>query len=86
MKCTIASKKLQMKDGCQPSRDCLALNGEPEIRNAGFNLGFVTCSNLSSDDPGGKMWGRTNIFLNLVNPTRSETDSKPPAALVSIEI
>lgn len=86
MKRTIASKKLQMKAGCQPSRDCLALNGELETRNAGFNLGFVTCSNLSSDDPGWKMWGRTNVFFNLVNPTRSETDSKPPAALVSIEI
>lgn len=30
--------------------------------------------------------GKDKHFLNLVNPTRSETDSKPPAALVSIEI
>lgn len=33
-------------------------------------------------------WSRVKgqTFLNLVNPTRSEIDSKPPAALVSIEI
>jgi len=30
--------------------------------------------------------GKDKHFLNPVNTTRSETDSKPPAALVSIEI
>lgn len=46
-KCTLASKKLQMKDRCQPSRDCLVLNRKSETRN----LTFVMHSNLSSDDP-----------------------------------
>lgn len=55
MKCTLASKKLHMKDDCKPSRDCLALNGESESRNAGFNLAFMIHSNLSLDDPGQKM-------------------------------
>lgn len=55
-KCTLASKKLQMKDRCQPSRDCLALNQKSEARK----LAFVMHSNLSSDDPGWKTWRRTN--------------------------
>lgn len=34
------------------------------------------------------MWGKDKQLLNLVNPNRShkDTDSKPPAAMVSIEI
>lgn len=54
MKSTLATKKLKMKDACQPSGDCLALNGKLETRNAGFNLAFVTLSILSSNEAGWK--------------------------------
>lgn len=69
-----------MKDRCQSSRDCLALNQKSETRN----LAFVMHSNLSSDDPEMMEDGGKNK-QNLINPTRSETDSKPLPA-ISMEI
>lgn len=79
-KYTLASKKLQMKDRCQPSRDCLALNQKSETRN----LAFVMHSHLSSDDPE-MMEDVGKNKQNLVSPTRAETDSNPLPA-ISIEI